>query len=468
MTQAQHGSFLSLKKSILIFLSAFIIRALIMQLCIAPNQFYKQPDSADYHMGALCIATGHGMHRFDRDEPIFWRTPGYPVCLSFFYKFFGIKSYAFEPNAHAQQALIWFQILISSLIPLLIFALARIMTRNYLIALISAWISVFHPGFVLASVYLLTEGLALFFFYLFLIGLYTLLFSEIKKHAWIIILLSALSLSAYTWMRPMGEFVAIFSTFLLILCMRTTWKKSTINAAAFAFIFFATLAPWYARNHELTGEWFFCPTLGTYLNVFAVPKILRRTTGKPLLECHQIARDKATIETKKKMRFLRGTKKHVSNNVCKLVAYPIIAQHPCYFAYDWIMETVKTTFDLYSYQIVSMANGSYFYDPIEEFLPDKIEACLYKEKMPTYARAVCWIEFIFQIVLWIGIFGGLWMFVIHQNELRRLWLISLALITSVIGMTGGFGYARLRLPIEPLAIILSLTFFIKKTRKGTS
>jgi hypothetical protein len=33
-------------------------------------------------------------------------------------------------------------------------------------------------------------------------------------------------------------------------------------------------------------------------------------------------------------------------------------------------------------------------------------------------------------------------------------------------MTGGFGYARLRLPVEPLMIILALTFFVLREKSS--
>jgi len=50
-----------------------------------------------------------------------------------------------------------------------------------------------------------------------------------------------------------------------------------------------------------------------------------------------------------------------------------------------------------------------------------------------------------------------------------LWLKAGVMIAAVLGMTGGFGYARLRMPVEPLLVLLSLTFWYyfcyKKTNK---
>ena len=463
---------LSLRNAITLFGCAFLVRALVMAFFIQPNEFYKQADSFDYHNSAMSMACGHGMHRLDTNEPIFWRTPGYPPYLAFFYRLFGISSYEFDTNGPAQQAALWFQIFLSSFIPIILFYLAFLLAQTYIIAIILSWITVFHPGLVLASTYLLSEGIALIFFYLFLLFLYrTVIPSQSNKNRWMpSIILAALSLSIYTWMRPMGEFVGYFSVVLLALFSIGPWKQKLKKGALFLVIFFVSLSPWYYRNYQLTGEYFFCPTIGTYLNCFSVPKILRRTLNKPIEECFKIAQQSAAVEVHKQKEKLHNTNLHVSNNVCKNVSLPIIARHPWYFIYDWTAEVIKTTFDLYTYQLIPMFNGSYWYDPIEEYLPEKITGCLYAHEMPWRARTVCWIEFIYALLLWIGLFAGLWVFIIRPltnrkwiiqftEQINWVWITTLPMIGIIVGMTGGFGYARLRLPAEPLLIILSLTFF---------
>ena len=466
------------KHFVLLFFISFLLRAAVFLFFIQPHGYYKQPDSVDYHTSAASIAYGVGMHRPDNGEPIFWRTPGYPLYLAFFYTLFGLKSFDFKANAPAQSTSIWIQILFSSLIPIIIFFLAFMLTQTYLIAWASSLVAVFHPGMVLASTYLLTEGIALVFFYLFLLFLYPSTRpnglpqderGKKKQRNWIVsITLAALMLSVYTWMRPMGEIIAIVSTGLLLFCARGSWKISFKKGTLFFLVFFASISPWYVRNYQLTGEWFFCPTSGPYFNCFCAPKILRRISNKPLEECHKLLQQAAGIELHKKRIALQGTGTFVSPLVCKKVAVPLLLAHPWYFMYDWAKEVVKTTFDLYASQLVAMANGSYFYDPIEEFLTEKIAACLYAEQMPLFMRLVAWLEFIFSLFLWFGIFAGSWLFLIKPlffksstfiKKMQWLWFTTGIMIGAAIAPSGGFGYARLRLPVEPLLIILSLTFW---------
>lgn len=150
------------KNLAVLFIAAFLVRAITFQTYIQHNERYKQPDSMDYHNSAIGITVGTGMHRPDTLKPIFWRTPGYPLFLSFFYSWFGVRSSQFATNRPAQVTALWTQIILASFIPLLIFALINMLTGILAIAWMTAWISVFHLGMVLSSTHLLTESLALF------------------------------------------------------------------------------------------------------------------------------------------------------------------------------------------------------------------------------------------------------------------------------------------------------------------
>ena len=163
---------LTRKNLLYLFLLAFILRAATFIFFIQHEERYRQPDTMDYHNSAIGISVGSGMHRADTMEPIFWRTPGYPYYLSKFYDLFGIRTPRFGGNTPAHMAAIWVQIFLSSLIPAVIALLALWLADSLTIAWLAGIIVAVHHAFVLASTYLLTEGLGLLFFCLFLLFFY--------------------------------------------------------------------------------------------------------------------------------------------------------------------------------------------------------------------------------------------------------------------------------------------------------
>lgn len=461
---------------IIIFFVSFLLRAGSFYFYVQHEERYCQADSVDYHVNTLGLALGKGMHRIDTNEPLFWRTPGYPAYLAFFYHLFGVKNLSFQANSTAQKASIWVQIILCSFLPILIFFLAFLLTQSYLISWISTIISIMHVGFILASNYLLTDGLAMIFFVLFLIYIYR-AFEQLKaEHPVstniINLFAAALFLGIYTWMRPMGQFLALISV-LILLATQIDLKKRAVSASIFALLFLSSISPWYVRNYQLTGSFFFCPLFGPYLTVFSAPKIKAKAESISLEKAHKILcyeGGKATQEALDAAKASGSTKKVCSELACLKAAMPWITNYPFYFLQDWIQEVIKTSFDLYSSQLVAFAANNYKWDPLVEYLDQKILACLFKQPMGLFMRLICWLEFIWTVLMWFGLFAGTVQFIIkplfnreeltdEKKKLLILWLITGIIIGSAIGITGGFGYARLRLPIEPLMIILTLTYY---------
>ncbi|MCX5922369.1 MAG: hypothetical protein NTX86_03505 [Candidatus Dependentiae bacterium] len=459
-----------------LFIVALILRAATFFFYVQHEERYKQADSMDYHNSALAVGLGKGMTNLNNKQPIFWRTPGYPLFLSNFYKQCGIRHGGFTENMPAQKAAIWVQLILCSVIPIIVFFLALSLTSILSIAWITAWISVIHLGLILSSTFLLTEGITLIFFYLFLLFFYKSFTcygqTLISDHRWKLhIILAAVMLAIATWIRPMGIFVSMVAMLLLAIIAHDSWWTKTKKITLFMLIFFGLLSPWYIRNYQLTGKPFFCPMFGIYLNAFVAPKILRELHNIPLEKTwnymQQVANKQAIQELAKAQA--KG-KILCPDTAAGCVAWPIVLDHPWITFKVWMPEVLKSTLDLYSSQLVSFANNSFTWDPLEEFLSEKVALCLYKQKMPLWMRLICWTEFLFSIALWISLFMGIWLFLVKSLWLRfnvsddiktqaALWFKLLFMIGAVMFMTGGFGYARLRLPVEPLMIILALSFW---------
>jgi len=486
------------KNLIILFVAAFLIRAATFHFYVQHCERYKQPDTPDYHNCAIGVACGTGMHRPDTMQPIFWRTPGYPLYLSWFYNWFGLKTSKFSENKAAQTAAIWTQIGLSSLLPLLIFFLVLFLTGVLPIAWLTAWIFVFHIGMVLASTYLLTEALSLLFFMPFLLFFYKSFrtYAEpTQKNRWVLYtILAAGSLGIATWIRPMGEFISIVAAIIILLLARKNspsvdgpvrrslgvdgLKHKLKQIGLFFLVFFIVTSGWYIRNYNITGKLFFCPMFGPYLNSFCAPKILRDTTHMTLKQSISRLYKQARAESAREAIRAHARGKKECKELCALkIAIPILKKHPWIFIRDWIKEVLKTTFDLHSHIFVGFVKNCFWYDPLEEFLTEKWVDCVYKQPMPLTMRLLIFLEIIFSILKWIGLLIGAWMFLCipilrrfkiseKNKQLFSLWLKVSPVIGAILFMTGGFGYARLRLPVDPLMVMLSLTCWFYLLRKG--
>lgn len=433
----------------IIFIAAFLIRAFTFYGFTSQQERYKQPDSNDYHIGTLCLSYGFGMCRPDTGEPHFWRTPGYSAYLVPFYRLFPPHGSQFGDAAQAQKASIWFAIMVSSLIPIILLYLALLLTQNSAIAYITAFIAVFHLGLVLTSGYLLTESIALTPFYLFLYYFY----KSIKTGNYKLLRLAAFMLAIYTWIRPMGSYIAIVACIIMLLFLQGNLLFRCKRVALFICCFLLLLSPWYIRNYYYTGYWFFCPMFGAYLNSFCAPRIVSTIANIELLDAWKRLNSQAHVSyIQQKQHYFAQYGLYLPKEfVCGQIAWPIFLGHPVLATYDWMREVLKTTFDLYASQLVAFVQGCFFYDPLIEYLSVKVADCLYAVPIPLPMRIIAYIELLYAIWLWVGLLYGLMV----SNKQYRLWWPSVLMCAATVFMTGGFGYARLRLPIEPLMIILS-------------
>ncbi len=460
-----------------LFLLAFLLRAGLFYFYVQQNERYNQADTSSYYVPALSIALGAGMYDLRTRQPIFWRTPGYPWYLSLFHRGHTITSTSLESNRAAHLSALRFQIFLCSFIPLIALAIAWLLTGSLPIAWLTGILTAIHPGLVLASGYLLTDGLATLLFLLFLyffLRLFGIFASPRSQKYWAGYAIAAAVLFAgYTWIRPLGKFMIIVVLALLALDA-TTWRERLKKVLLFAGVFYMCIGPWYLRNYRLTGQMEFCPMSGCMLNVFCAPKIRRAMTGQAYKACWEEQNRLGALEVRKEMMHqhqIGSNKVVLQHKVVGRAAWPLIMARPFLFLYDWCVQVIKTLFDLTaSQQIVRFVQGSFYYDDLEEFLIEKTALALYKEPMPLPVRILCWLEFILAIFKWIGLLAGCWAYLLRplwttgfdttaRKRMAVIWLVCGTLIGATVAMTGAFGYARLRLPVDALMILLSLTWW---------
>ncbi len=142
-----------------LFIFSFLVRAVIFHFYLGNNENFWQVDSNTYHVTAVEITKGNGFSLPD-GRSNFYRLPGYPLFLSAYYKLFG----------EDKKNVLWWQIFLASLIPLLIFFLSlTLFPARTLLAKVASLYSSIHLGLVLYSGFFMTETPFILFLLLFFI-----------------------------------------------------------------------------------------------------------------------------------------------------------------------------------------------------------------------------------------------------------------------------------------------------------
>lgn len=267
------------KTLIIITAAAFILRLalfLYLTLNFGEEKLYTS-DSYFFYRTAKNLILGNGFS-LDTTAPFSPQAhfpPVYPLLTA--------ASLAINDSV---IPLILAQIVLSSLIPLLVWGISGFLTDNSKIKFLAAGLSAFEPTAIAWSVLVLTEVTAVFFlllsFYFFVK-----LFSEWR---WRNSALSGLFLGLSVLIRPNAQFLIILGfLFLLgygyrhrngILNSRSFWKIGVVFALSYLII----LSPWLARNY-ITFSSFNISATGLR-NVYTSfpPSVLSLKTGESIGE----------------------------------------------------------------------------------------------------------------------------------------------------------------------------------------
>jgi hypothetical protein len=432
-----------------VFLFSFFIRAILFLGIFSKNENFWTADSAGYHILAMQIANGHGIST-QQNEPAFYRLPGYPLFLAICYKLF---DFDFKKT-------LWVQIILSCFIPIFIYFLSlALFPENFLLAKLAALIAVVHNGFMIFSGLLMSETLFCIFFLLFLI-LFLSSFALIgcpkvfeiansKK-----IFFAGLFLGLASLVRPVGHYLILVSILLLIFS-NFVWneKFKKILLLSFGWILIAGL--WLLRNYLLTGFVFFHTLPGKhFLNNSAAYVIMQSQNYS-----YQNAKDFLNAQVvqdclKKELDRNESLSEIEYCLAAEKVAYKYIRKHPVFFLKYSVANVLKTSLNLFSEEFffIEKKLGGF-----KNFLFPRLD---HKILVP-----IVYLELLFLFLIWFGFLG----FFVGAFFVPTNWcplLKALPFICLMIFITLASGFARLRLPIEPLLMIFSLKFwldaFIKK------
>lgn len=385
------------------------------------QDIYRNNSQFNYQEAAQSIAAGNGFAI--NHEPVFSQAPGYSAYLALYYKLFS--------HNVAQSIAILLQLILSCLVPIFMYMLTFALTQSNGISWIAAWLSVLNTGFILQNLYSGPSGLALILFISFL-------FCYFKIGAnWNWTILSAVLLSLFTYIEPLGVYIGIAALLFLFFT-----KNRYFKIAIFGLVFFASLTPWYIRNYSLTGYWFFLPLIESYLINNAAPYILSEVAHVTKDASQRYLNKAVKLACISKEMQYNKTKNNKKNSICAekesfMIAFPWIWFYPHYFIKYIITQIGISLFDLHTGNI-----GTY-------------------NKANSWLKLLILIEFIYIRFLWILVLASCAILFSQKPLLATIsgqkFLVLFAV--SILFITGIFGNYAQRLYAEPLCIILAGIFW---------
>lgn len=437
---------------ILIFAMSLLVRVLFFYIFLANNPCQLAFDSGHYHNVALQILHGHGISNLDGSAH-FYRLPGYPIFLAFCYEIFG-ESILFA---------LLFQILLSSLIPILIFLLALVLfPSKFLVAKISSLVSVFSVGFLIYSGLVMAETLFVLFFLAFLILFWAKQASGSFNKAQIFC--AGIFLGLATLVRPVGHFVLILAIFLLF-CTYKTWFNRFVSSICLVFGWLAVAGIWLLRNFLLTGCIFLHTLPGHHFLNHLAARLEMENKKCSYVQAQQNVTRIFDERVWAKQKILgRDLSAPESCFVAEGIALEYVVQNPFGTIKLGIINMLKTMFSLYSSELLVIDSGGKLpsYDKDRSLL-DLLKKFFYPDISNKGIVFVIYFEIFLFILLLIGFVG----FILVTLTRREYFFVFRIFLFGFLFIFLSFacGYARFRLPFEPFLIILSVSFWVNFCNK---
>ncbi|MFA5307065.1 MAG: hypothetical protein WC365_06470 [Candidatus Babeliales bacterium] len=483
-----------------LFIISFLIRACVFYFYLRHDARYWQVDSSTYHHVATSLAQGKGISNVD-GSPNFYRLPGYPVFIAFFYKLWGDN----PENA------LWAQIFLASCIPLLVFFLANVLfPRRRWIAYGASGVSSVHLGLVVYSGFFMTESLFIFlllcFFYYFFSAVHLWfcdekqpqpiaqcgctrpIWSWVPEHATDVpsyeqiyqsvassvsvkcgvvsdsvsyyLFLAGIFLGLLSLVRPVGHYMLIVALGLL-LCSRGSLMLRARLSVTLSITWLSVVATWLIRNYLLLGHIFFHTLPGGHFLYLSASRVAMYPQHCSYQQARQNlgheVHDRISLQEKKLGRSLNEIERcYVHEEVARhyFISYPLITLK------TWATDIFRTCFSLYSAELLYLASGRVDHDYFAKGRSwfDMFKRYLVPETSNPSLMLIVYAEIVLLFLLLFGFFRGLLNVLSAKcsradvcSWIRMMPFIALFVIIALSG-----GYARMRLPVEPFLLMCSL------------
>lgn len=430
-----------------VFFISLVIKIVFFLIFLKINPCILMFDSEHYHKAALNILNRTGAHQF-------YRMPGYPLFMASCYKFFGVDT----------LPIILIQIFLSSFIPILIFMLTlTLFPKQIRLAKFASITSCFDLGYIIFPGLIMSESLFSIFFIIFLILFlynYKPFFCKNNlelpdKHPTLRLFLAGLILGIACLFRPVGH--ALSLTLIFMILISTDNLKNKIKAIiALTAGLVCTLGIWIIRNFILTGY--------IFMHTLSGPHFLNHTAARLCMIQEKITYAQAQqkiyaeikdLETKKINELGRPLQEIETCKIKEHLAVDYMLKNPPLTIRHYISNMLKTTFGLYSSELLFIDSGGQL-PPYSNNRGIKtiLKRFLFPEVNNKTIIAVIYFEIIFFLFLLIGFILFIFKSIFNRENLCVLIKIF-PFLGCLIFITLACGFARLRLPIESFLIILA-------------
>ncbi len=252
---------------------ALLLRVLLpvaSTIAVGDKRVFLFPDSAGYIRPAEEML--HSGRFTNGDRPEITRTPGYPVFL-----LPGLLLGSLVPVTMALQVIlglltVWF-----------VYRITTLLFGNESAAAAAAFLYSLEPLSILYTPLILTETLfaALVAAFIFCLAEYLK-----RRQALGTLLLAALALSASIFVRPVGYYLPILVTLILLPTSLVRFKKMkyALHAVAFLAVSFGLVFAWQARNRVETGYGGFSAISDVNLYLYQAASVRAKVEGLPFQE----------------------------------------------------------------------------------------------------------------------------------------------------------------------------------------
>jgi hypothetical protein len=463
-----------MSRYVFLVILSFFIRLLFFNIFLKNNPIQTKFDSGHYYKIAMNFSQGNGFVHQD-GSPQFYRLPVYPMFLAGCYWLCEHLTPIFEVNCPNIVPLL-IQLFLSSLIPLLIFFLAKVIfVSSCTAATYASFLAVIHPGLLVFSGLIMSETLFIFFFLLFLILFFSLIsffvksppliprytcFADTRDIRDIKLLLAGAVLGIASLIRPAGHILWFLSA-LILLVSKLNWQKKIVSFFSFSFGWLAIVGIWLLRNWLLTGYIFFHTLSGPHFLNHAAIRLTMKNNNYSYQQAKNVVykQFEETIQNReflKKKQLIEIEKSFVAEEITKKIMFQNFITTTKFF----IENITKTFFSLYSSELLCIdSHGNLPSYSSKRTLKEMLLRFLFPTVKNKLIIIFIYFEIIFFLFLITGFMLFLWQILTFKISHSLLVIFPFIAIFPILSLVCGF--ARLRLPIEPLILLCATHAYIK-------